>query len=326
MRKYVPLLIVIAAVAAYVWSSRSGESPFIEQRFTLDSSVTIRIYGMPEAKAKSTAAAAFSTMEKIGESAYPASGEMSPDTKALKPMVDKAFAYSKLSGGAFNPAIGAIVSLWGVGEIDHLPTDAEIEEALGKTGAGGEGGQLDFGGVAKGYAIDEATKTLRRRGARSALISAVSSTSALGSKPRGKEWRVGVENPRKGRGPSIIAELKLPPGANVSTSGDYQKFFIRNGKRYHHIFDPKTGRPAAGLMSVTVVTDLPAADADILSTALFVMGQREGAGFLSEHPEKFSKTGALIVTSSGKIIATPGLDRYLIKHEKSIVAPNGGGR
>jgi thiamine biosynthesis lipoprotein len=132
---------------------------------------------------------------------------------------------------------------------------------------------LDFGGAAKGLAIDGAVAELRAApGVRAVMVTAGSSTQVWGAKPDGEPWRIGIEDPRDtGR---VIAVIGSPgPGpVNVSTSGDYQLFFERDGVRYHHILDPATGRPARGLRSLTVYGSLSGLDADILSTALFVMG------------------------------------------------------
>jgi thiamine biosynthesis lipoprotein len=132
---------------------------------------------------------------------------------------------------------------------------------------------LDFGGAAKGLAIDRAMSALRETpGIRAAMITAGSSTQVWGAKPDGGPWRIGIEDPRAtGR---VIAIVGSPgPGpVNVSTSGDYQLYFERDGIRYHHLLDPATGRPARGLRSLTVYGSLTGLDADILSTALFVMG------------------------------------------------------
>jgi len=133
---------------------------------------------------------------------------------------------------------------------------------------------LDFGGASKGLAIDRAMARLRRtRGVTGAMISAGSSTQVWGAKGDGEHWRIGIEDPREtGTVLAVIgAEAPAAP-VNISTSGDYQLFFERDGIRYHHILDPATGRPARGLRSLTVYGAMSGLDADILSTALFVMG------------------------------------------------------
>jgi thiamine biosynthesis lipoprotein len=132
---------------------------------------------------------------------------------------------------------------------------------------------LDFGGAAKGLALDRAMSRMRETpGIRAVLITAGSSTQVWGAKPDGTPWTIGIEDPRAtGRTVAIVGSPGPGP-MNISTSGDYQLYFERDGVRYHHILDPATGRPARGLRSLTVYGSLSGLDADILSTALFVMG------------------------------------------------------
>jgi thiamine biosynthesis lipoprotein len=158
---------------------------------------------------------------------------------------------------------------------------------------------LDFGGAAKGLAIDRAMSRMRETpGVRALMITAGSSTQVWGAKPDGTPWRIGVEDPREtGRTIAIIGSSGPGP-MNVSTSGDYQLFFERDGVRYHHILDPATGRPARGLRSLTVYGSLTGLDADILSTALFVMGPsglREAA--------QTHRIGIYAVDDRGRVIA-----------------------
>ncbi|MCE5203611.1 MAG: FAD:protein FMN transferase [Actinomycetia bacterium] len=134
---------------------------------------------------------------------------------------------------------------------------------------------LDFGGAAKGLALDRARDALHARGAvTAAIVSSGSTTVTLGDKPDGEPWRVGVEDARQ---PGVvIARAEWHGEAALSTSGDYQQFFERDGVRYHHILDPDTGRPARGVRTLTVAGRISGLESDILSTALFVRG-REGA-------------------------------------------------
>jgi len=137
---------------------------------------------------------------------------------------------------------------------------------------------LDFGGANKGLALDRAAAHLTGT---PALITAGSSTLAFGSKPDGEPWRVGIEDPREpGR---VIAIVSAEGTLSVSTSGDYQTYFERDGVRYHHILDLATGKPARGLRSLTVFGRMSATDADILSTALFVMGRDKAFAYAEEH-------------------------------------------
>jgi thiamine biosynthesis lipoprotein len=137
---------------------------------------------------------------------------------------------------------------------------------------------LDFGGASKGLALDLAVPALRGL---PGLITAGSSTLAVGHKPDGEPWRVGIEDPREvGR---VLAVVSSESTLSVSTSGDYQTYFERDGVRYHHILDPATGLPARGLRSLTVFGTMSGLDADILSTALFVMGRERALDYARTH-------------------------------------------
>jgi thiamine biosynthesis lipoprotein len=158
---------------------------------------------------------------------------------------------------------------------------------------------LDFGGAAKGLALDRAMSRMRETpGIRAVIITAGSSTQVWGAKPDGTPWRIGIEDPRKtGRTVAIVGSPG-PGSMNISTSGDYQLYFERDGVRYHHILDPATGRPARGLRSLTVYGSLSGLDADILSTALFVMGPPA----LREAAQRYS-VGIYAVDDRGRVIA-----------------------
>lgn len=158
---------------------------------------------------------------------------------------------------------------------------------------------LDFGGAAKGLALDDAANALRANDVAAALITAGSTTVTFGEKPDGEPWRIGVENPRKPD--ALIATVEAPGAITVSTSGDYQRYFERDGVRYHHILDPATGMPARGLRSLTVVGAEYGLDSDILSTALFVMGPDKATAYAEEHG-----LGLVLVDDEGRVRIVPG--------------------
>lgn len=166
---------------------------------------------------------------------------------------------------------------------------------------------LDFGGAAKGLALDRALAALalgsneRRNSTGAALVTAGSTTVTFGIKPDGEPWRIGVEDPRDPE--AVIATVEADGDVAVSTSGDYQRYFERDGVRYHHILDPRSGAPARGLRSLTVVGAVPGLDSDILSTALFVMGAERAATYAEEHG-----LGLVLVDDEGRVRIVPGPD------------------
>ncbi|MBI4743872.1 MAG: FAD:protein FMN transferase [Actinobacteria bacterium] len=142
---------------------------------------------------------------------------------------------------------------------------------------------------------------LKKQGIKNALVSVESTTAVIGKKAN-KNWAIGIQNPRKKS--EIIGTLLLK-NKSISASGDYQKFFIKNGVRYHHILSPKTGMPAKGIVGVTIITSRSNAESDILSTAIFVMGYKRGLSFIN----KSDDIDGVIITSDGKI----HLSKRLIK-------------
>lgn len=176
---------------------------------------------------------------------------------------------------------------------------------------------LDLGGAAKGLALDRARETLRASGAvTAAIISSGSSTVTLGSKPDGKAWRIGVEDPRDPD--RIVATFAFEGDGALSTSGDYQQYFERDGRRYHHILHPATGRPAEGVRSLTVAgSSLSGLDSDILSTALFVRGGEEAESYASDHG-----LALFVVDAEGRALLVPApADSGLSVDEKSSPRP-----
>ncbi len=239
--------------------------------------------------------------------------------------------YAEKSCGAFDPTIGPLVTLWGIGTGDErIPSEDEIaaaralvnwqhlilDEEAGTAFLEKAGMALDLGGIAKGYAADEIVRLLKEAGVASALVDLGGNVYVIGSRPAdsGKSgvgsrssgtaesasleaWRVGIKNPFK---PEEGAGLRVDVSdTSVVTSGNYERYFEKDGIRYHHIIDPKTGRPAeSGLVSCTII-DRSSLIADVLSTTVFVMGRENGFDLL----EKEGKEGVCI-SSDGTVGVT----------------------
>lgn len=237
-------------------------------------------------------------------------------------VVKAALEFAALTDGAFNPAGGALVQLWKIGsDAPHLPSREEIDGVLsfcdwhsvvlhegGKNPSGAavkpsvflteRGTALDLGAIAKGYAADEAARIIRSFGIDGAIVDLGGNIYAVGEKKGGNVWKVGIKNPFDSAGaPVIAAALK---DTSVVTSGVYERFFEKDGRRYHHLLDYKTGYPADnGLMSVTIIHD-SSMTADALATAVFIMGREKGLDFL----RKQNISGLCI--DSGKNIGRAG--------------------
>jgi len=158
---------------------------------------------------------------------------------------------------------------------------------------------IDLGGISKGYAADNAVETLKRNRIHSGLVSVAGDIKAFGLKPDGKPWKIGIRNPRaKGQEDDIMATIELADMA-ISTSGDYERSFINDGKRYHHLLNPRTGYPAEGCQSVSIITK-EGAFTDAFATGIFILGPEKGIKTL----EKMGFDG-VIVDSQGKVHTTP---------------------
>ncbi|MBE0551519.1 MAG: FAD:protein FMN transferase, partial [Ignavibacterium sp.] len=219
---------------------------------------------------------------------------------------------TKLSNGSFDVSLDNLTKAWGFYTDDpKLPTKAEIDSALLNSGwqkitflgdnkiiKKGKVG-LNFGAIAKGYAVDKAIDVLKKQGIKEALVNAGGEVSVIGN-----DWIVGIQHPREIN--SIIKKIKLN-GYTVATSGDYEQYFEVDGKRYHHILDPKTGYPSAGLQSVTIINKSNAI-ADALATAVFVMGKEKGMKLI----ETLDETEVMIIDDKGNISYSSGFEKYLI--------------
>lgn len=204
---------------------------------------------------------------------------------SVLPLILEAKNLSAQSDGLFNPAIGKLVRLWGFHTDDHdelmaLPDENAIRELINarpgmqdvlieglRMHGTNDKIHLDFGGFAKGYAVDVAIEHLRELGIHNAIINAGGDLRAIG-KHGDRAWRIGIRDPR---GEGVYAALEIEGDESVFTSGDYERFFEEDGQRYHHIIDPRTGYPAKGVRSVTVIHS-NGATADAAATALFVAG------------------------------------------------------
>jgi thiamine biosynthesis lipoprotein len=159
------------------------------------------------------------------------------------------------------------------------------------------GVKMDLGGIAKGYAVSQAAAVLRQNGVTSALIDAGGDIHAMGKKGR-SPWKVGIKHPRKD---GILGFLEVSD-LSVMGSGDYERTFVKEGKRYHHIFNPKTGYPVEGLTGSTLVHPDPML-ADAWNTAIFVLGAEKGMRRVEAYP----RMAALMVTDAGEILYSTGL-------------------
>ena len=238
-------------------------------------------------------------------------------------LIEAAVGYAKLTEGAFDPALGRLITLWGFDNFSsknassmQIPTEEEIKKALKMSGYQNilidrknmrvkmlNGAWLDLGAMVKGYALERTyniVKTIDKDA--TGFIDAGGEIKIIGPKYGKTYWVIGIKNPR---GEGSIDYIYMMEGT-VATSGDYERYFIVNGKRYHHILDPETGMPAPYAKSVTVITK-DALAADVLSTAGFVMA-KDWRYVVVHFPELGAQV--FMVLSDGSIEKSEGFFAY----------------
>lgn len=254
-----------------------------------------------------------------------AGGEAVAVPADLLAVIRRSLEIGEATGGAFDITWAALWGLWTFrAPAPRVPDPAEIarrtalvdyrrveiDEAAGTVRLPRAGMKIGLGGIAKGWALDRAAERLRRRGVTSFLLQGGGQVLAGGGRRTGggeRPWRVGIRDPRGGP-EDVFAEVEIRD-ASASTSGDYESFFIIDGVRYHHILDPRTGWPARGLSSATVISP-DATLADALSTALMVLGPERGLALAEEMPE----VEAVLVDGAGEVLTTSGLEGKLVLH------------
>ena len=229
--------------------------------------------------------------------------------------LEKIRQLSQDSNGAFDPTLGKIIRLWDIaGENPHVPDQSEIDTLLPEVGyekiqVDGnnvtllDGCTLDLGAVGKGMGCDLIMDYLRSQPDVSGMILNLGGSSVMtyGEKPDGSPWKVALTDPRDTEG-DYLGAITLDANQFLSTSGDYEKYFIEDGIRYHHILDPKTGYPVwNGLTSVTIVCDQGYL-ADGLSTACFVLGMDAAKPLLEKYDAE-----AVFVDEDKNVYVTSGL-------------------
>ena len=236
-------------------------------------------------------------------------------------MVNIALQWTERTQGAFNILIGSAMDLWGVGaENPRVPEEEEIAAVLplmdcskiivdvgNSTLFLSQAGMvMDLGGVAKGYAVDQAVLILQSMGIKDLVIDAGSNVYTLGRRGDDSPWKIGVQDPRH---PEEVVALLEVSNAALASSGDYQRYFERAGILYHHILDPATGYPARGSTGTTVIMQ-SAVEADILSTALFVLGPEQGIALADNLTQV---QAALIIGADGELYGNDSLSRFRLE-------------
>lgn len=328
-----------------------GEPVHQEQAYVFGTLVEVTLYGEPEPRARALAREVFREFQRLHDqyhawkpsrltalnAAFAAGPQPVPVEEELAGFIREATELSRRSGGLFNPAIGRLVALWGfhgetfeprlpeAGAVARLvaqrPAMEDIVLAQGTAASRNPAVQLDFGGYLKGKALDHAARLLRGKGVANALINVGGNVLALGRRGD-RPWRVGIQHPRK---PGPIAVLDLQDGEAIGTSGDYQRYFELDGRRYCHLIDPRTGLPGQSAQSATVLAP-PGPDAGTLSDAASKPVFLAGLEGFPASARTMGTPAALLIDAQGGLHVTPELEARLSlvdREARSLPAPPG---
>ncbi len=304
--------------------------------FLMDTKVDFSVYGLDEEEASRASEEVFAEMRRL-ENIFSRHAEDSDVTRLneaageewiqVEPetvfVLEKALEAAELSEGAFDPTVGPLLALWGFGRDElQVPRHREIEEILplvdyreikvdreqSRVYLPHPGMKLDLGGIAKGYIVDRGQEVAMEHDVEASFVNAGGDINIKGSRPWGEEWRIGIRDPDEAA--ELFAVVTLKEGS-IATSGDYQRYFEENGRRYHHILDPHSGYPAEGMKSVTIIAE-SAMEADAISTAVFVLGPGKGLELLEELPG----VEGIMIDGSREVFLTSGMkDLIEIKAE-----------
>ena len=279
MQKCAKLFLVILLVIVVIIFSLNEKSLFQKKAYIFGTIVDIKIYGEPKKLASEASEEILSNFKKLHQSLHPwRKGLIYDINEAIQnetpfliedqeviSLILRGQEYENQTKGYFNPAIGKLVSLWGFHSevprkvtpdtkdilklVEAKPSMENIEIINNKLSSTNKFVQVDMGGYAKGYALDQAKNILEQYKINNALINIGGNILALGMQGE-KEWVVGIQDPRN---PNLMASLQLKPGWSIGTSGDYRKYFTVNEKRYSHIINPHKGYPVSNTKSVTIL-------------------------------------------------------------------------
>ncbi|MCB2340705.1 FAD:protein FMN transferase [Clostridium estertheticum] len=319
-------LIFIVLILIFI-TGNNKKSYIVREFYSLGTSNQLKAYGKKATKAieesiikvceidnKMSVFKNASEISKINTNAGNKPQIVSNDTYYV---IQKAIKYCRLSEGAFDITIRPIVALWGIGkEGQQIPSSNEIKEklkivnykdiVLDKNDRSiflkNKKQEIDVGGIAKGYAADEVKNVMIKNGIKSALINLGGNILTLGTKVDGTPWSVGIQDPFKTRGEFALTISVI--NKSVVTSGNYERYFEVEGKRFHHIINPSTGDPSeSDIVGATIISD-NSIDGDGLSTGVYIMGVQKAIKLI----EEIEGIDAILITKSKEIYVTSGIE------------------
>lgn len=337
MKKFF-IICMCVCISLFVVSCQDEDKKAEINLFAMDTTMEITAYGAKSEEAIKAAEKEIYRLEKILAASDDSSqvgkinkrghGKYNED---LSYLIDKSTNLYEDTNGAFNILVYPLMKKWGfiddqynvhsntqiskllkltdMSKIKNNPQKREIEFNL-------NGMEMDFGGIAKGYASSQVMKIFDKYKIKSGIVNLGGNVHTKGCKPDGSKWKIGIKDPKNVENYIGVLETK---DMAVITSGGYERYFEKDGKRYHHILNPKTGKPVEGdLASVTIVSN-DGALADGLSTSLFVMGEKKAIDYWKANKEKFD---VILVKEDGSLIITKGIEDAFSSETKNVKIVN----
>jgi thiamine biosynthesis lipoprotein len=324
MKWLLPVLLFLSVLAC------SRDAVISQESYVFGTRVEVLVWGEPEAKARAGVAEVLREFDRLHRTYHAwqpsemtafndaiAAGRPHTVSPEFAGLLVEAKAMAEAGDLLFDPGIGRIVALWGFHDDSFkavLPDPARLAELVSArpsiadvsidgsvVSSRNRTVAIDFGGYLKGVALDRAAAILKAAGINNALINIGGNVMAIGSKG-GKPWRVGIQHPRQ---TAPLATLDLADGEAIGTSGDYQRYFELDGRRYCHLIDPRTGNPAQGTQAVTVLVgrrDKAGMWSDVASKPIFLAGDR-----WREMADRLGMDRVLRVDAAGAVTMTEAM-------------------
>lgn len=301
---------------------------YSEQREIMGTRIAVELWSDDAEQARAAIAAVMAEMERIDQGMSPwidsselarinrdAGSEPVAISDEMYKLIETSLRYSKLSGGAFDISFASVGYLYDyrrhvepddgtlqrhIDAVDYRAIELDPRERTIRFRKPGM--RIDLGGIAKGHACDRVVELLRQRGIHHAIVTAGGDSVILGDR-RGRPWMVGIRDPHAADPDKVAINLPLSDVA-LSTSGDYERYFLDGERRVHHILDPKTGRSASAVRSVSILAPR-GIDSDALSTSVFVLGVERGMALVN----RVEGADAIIIDNRGAIFYSTGLMR-----------------
>ncbi|MDD4693204.1 MAG: FAD:protein FMN transferase [Firmicutes bacterium] len=318
-KKIITWILIVALLALFIWKLITNSNTTLkteqDSRLLMDTVITITVVA-PADEVKGTLDKGFAEISRIDDltNRYSLASGVSKLNQArtlevnqdLINIIKISEEYRKKSSNAFDIRLGRLVDLWGFGDDrQNVPTKEEIDQAMptgdisitNKKVTLPNDVLIDLGGVAKGYGIEQARNVMKKTSKAGLIVGGGSSVACWGEHPEERPWRVGLKHPRNPT--KLIGVIELENGWSLGTSGDYERFFILDSRRYHHILDGRNGYPPEDVYATTIMIK-DSTLADMLSTLLFALGPTEGKAFLDNN--KLGDLGVIWVVAPGEII------------------------